>query len=184
MEWYTEGEIDVSDLECKDQRARPEMTKRILDLPEPLGDVISNAVLSVTQDPDEYDLWYHNEPIWLVHRRRLAGDQVRVSRVQITPCLIDNQAVLLVQPDAQLLDKCEDHNGRPAREYAKKSLSIGTSASRADSIDLAKLFQEDSVGHLEWAKQTIAEMIRKAWDKAESVKDEELELSHGPARAY
>lgn len=159
------------------------MTKRILDIPEPLGEVISNAVLSVTQDPDEYDLWYHNEPVWLVHRRRLSGDYVRVSRVQITPCFIDNQAVLLVQPDAQLLDKYCDDSGQPVREFVRQSLRLGTSASRSDRIDLAKLFQEDSARHLEWAKQTVAEMIRKAWSKAEAVRDDELQPSVGPARA-
>jgi len=159
------------------------MTKRILEIAEPLGEVISNAVLSVTQDPDEYDLWYHSEPIWLVHRRRLSGDYVRVSRVQVTPCLIGDQAVLLVQPDAQLLGTHRDNSGQPVREFVKKSLRLGTLSSRSDHIDLAKLFQEDSVGHLEWAKQTVAEMIRKAWNKAEAVKDEELEPSAGTARA-
>lgn len=73
-----------------------------------LGDEISQAVRQFAEvrgwSPDHYDLWYHDEPVWIVREKAEDGGTATVRRVQIRPFDTVEGFVLSFTPDAMAYD--------------------------------------------------------------------------------
>ncbi len=113
------------------------MINRVVEMSYALGELITDAVIKLKDTEglkeDEYDLWYREQPIWLVRKiKQLSGqDKVEVFRVQVA--VFDTKEGIQLQaiPDAYVLEgnevvaRCEPKQIREAiLKYELRSLEI------------------------------------------------------------
>ena len=85
-----------------------------------------------------------------------------MSRVQITPCRVNDESVLLVQPDAHLLDN-DNGRGKPTQ-----SIQRSVSSKHSAKIPLAKLSEWYAAGQIDDLRQYIVDVIQPVWNAAQS----------------
>lgn len=150
------------------------MVTNLLNIPRTTGDLISRAIEEFAEErsrgPDHYDLWHHDEPVWILRdwrplaSARRVGPQPRlVIRVQLAAFDTDDpltrfQAI----PDAHILA-----DGRITQRLPKSARGIlqahsGILLDALESAAWAKKFAEE-------IHQELRKLIAVAWAEAESL---------------
>lgn len=93
-----------------------------------LGDEISDAVRGFAKDRDwtdaNYDLWYHDEPVWIVREETRNGETATVRRVQIRPFDSEDGAALSFTPDAMTFEVDGGHIVAQPSHYSRAKGSV------------------------------------------------------------
>jgi hypothetical protein len=126
-----------------------------------VGDCISRAVEDFARDKKlDSELWYHDEPIWLVRSKR--SDPYR--EVQIAAFLWERDECLFFIPHAYRFK-----NGlvRAAKQKVVEGLRSRIPLKQLEGRDEEKI------------KKEVENMLPDAWSKAESIDESDLELIRG-----
>lgn len=122
-------------------------------VPIAYGDLVSHAVEKFAKDYGlDYDLWYHDEPIWLI-RQELPGKQLLVKRLQVAVFDTLQGPTIKVIPDAYIMpskDKWDEK--KPVSAKQRFELSVDKSVS--------SLIQAKSTAETE---SLLYEMLKEAW---------------------
>lgn len=142
-----------------------------------LGDEISETVLRFAKDRDwagsNYDLWYHEEPIWIIREETRSGGTATVRRVQIRPFDSEDGAALTFTPDAMTFEVDGGHIvARPSHHSRAKgsaSVSIATlelflSTPRERLME--QKIEEDPRGVV---RSVLGRLLAHAWSAAGSL---------------
>lgn len=133
------------------------MTQNIGVISPALGNLVSEAIEEFARKlnlkPDSYDLWYHDEPVWIVRSRELTqdGKSHLVRRVQICPFRTNEQPRLTFIPDVYLYNL--------SNKTVSPKLAAETRKTKILSLDLNALTQTKR----EEAKSRISDYLWKAW---------------------
>lgn len=133
-----------------------------IDVGSALGDIISDAVVRFAKANNlDYELWYHDEPIWLVGKMRAN----RALRVQIGAFRIEPEigTQLLFIAEAYTVDETKKHLDLMADDKVEGSII---------SVKLKEIahLPSDDVGI------RLEKLLGEAWQKAEGLLAEPLEI--------
>lgn len=127
-----------------------------------LGNLISKAVMKFAQargwSAENYDLWYHGEPVWYVRQDEgIAPSTSVVQRVQIAAFPGQDGAMLVFMPDAFIYDWA-------AHRIAEKP-SPTDRAARKQEIPIREVVREDQ----QEAEAHLQQLIKRAWEQAQQL---------------
>jgi hypothetical protein len=137
------------------------MLNQPVSVPLEIGNVISEAMRSFAEEYGlrDYDLWYHDEPLWLVREvSQKPSGEVLVKRVQVSVFDSAEGYKIKAIPDAYVLPsdvKWEEKKTIEADLRVKYSASI-------IAIDIRQMLPRDT----EHAKLKVQRIIEEAWQGA------------------
>ncbi|MBI2849630.1 MAG: hypothetical protein HYX80_01140 [Chloroflexi bacterium] len=105
-------------------------------VPIRIGDTVSRAVEKFAKDHHlDYDLWYHDEPVWLVREETgIASGELLVKRLQISAFDTEQGTLLKVIPDVYVT--------RSATRLEKKTIDSGLRSKYSKSRVMGELFSK------------------------------------------
>lgn len=135
-----------------------------ITIPRQLGDLISEAVLDLIKEswgPEDYDLYYHDEPVWFVRQSKQVGSMIEVRRVQIAAFdTVEGQEVRAI-PDAY---RYNPEQKRIELTVSQESRSRGTQSVRL--WELMSLLVQNAADQAKWRLRSV---IDNAWKNAEEL---------------
>lgn len=142
------------------------MVQRVLPISQEVGDLLSEVVREFVQiyklGPESYDLWYHDEPIWIVRSTRETRQGVQVRRVQIAAFSTPEGDQLIFIPDAY------DYDPKGKQILAKANAEVRRKSSQTFSWHLRQL-----VTDLPWKREELKRQLgldlKKAWQAAQAL---------------
>jgi hypothetical protein len=145
-------------IEAEDERELIMTGNRPLEVPQRVGDSISQAVEDFARKRElDPHLWYHNESIWLVRSR--SNDLYR--EVQIAAFSWDRKESLFFIPQAYAF---EGGAVRAAKQTVVNGLIKSLPLSELEASDHSKIVQY------------VHNTLPAAWSNAESISEKDLEV--------
>lgn len=146
------------------------MVQELIGITPELGELISEVVRHFAHQlglgPGDYDLWYHDEPVWIVRSRQqyhhdyFVGSY-SVRRVQICAFQINAEAKLTFVPDAYLYD--------PVKKAVLKRSSARSRRENCRTLSLGDLVEGARWGKSAHVKSQVDKTLRETWDLAHKV---------------
>ena len=149
------------------------MVTRLVDVPRSVGDLISQAVKRFAHerrwDDEHFDLWYHDEPVWIVRDWKQASlardDRTRRLVIRVQLAAFDthnlNESVQAI-PDAYIVE-----DGRISKR-AKKKDRRAVSEVRSQAIySLVALENSARAERPDEVISIVRGLIEDAWSQAE-----------------
>lgn len=159
------------------------MVTRLVDVPRSVGDLISKAVLHFARErrwnDAHYDLWYHDEPVWIVRDSKPIGTSASrngarlIIRVQLSAIDAPDQPESLhAVPDAYIVT-----GGHVSKRTNKRDRQGLASRDEQEAPSLLEL-QNRALDDPYVVMSIVERLLQHAWPQAEQL-GRQLRENHG-----